>query len=111
MLWVLSAAIGALGLLIFSALGTPGLVLLFAPLLIAWMCSGPRRSLKAVGALAGFGVATLLVFAGAGARCADSAAQPNQSCTAPNLTFAIVATAVVLVVGLALTSRAWPRST
>jgi hypothetical protein len=82
MLLVLSAAIGALGLLIFSALGTPGLVLLFAPLLIAWMRSGPRRSLKGGG-----------------------------SCTAPNLTFAIVATAVVLVVGLALTSRAWPRST
>jgi hypothetical protein len=49
-LWVLSATIGALGILIFFTLGTPGLVLLFAPLLIVWTRSGARHSLKAGGA-------------------------------------------------------------
>ena len=105
-LWALSAAIGVLGIFILFTLGTPGLVLLFAPLVIVWTRSGARHSLKAGGALAGFGAALLLILAAANARCADFSAVPNQSCTAPDVTIISVAAAVILVLGLALTVRA-----
>lgn len=105
-LWVLSVATGVLGMLILFTLGTPGLVLLFAPLLVVWIRSGKRGSLKAGGALAGFGAAMLLILAAANARCAEFSGQPNQSCTAPDVTITSVAAAVVLGIGLALTFRA-----
>jgi uncharacterized membrane protein len=105
-LWVLSATIGALGILILFTLGTPGLVLLFAPLLIVWTRSGARHSLKAGGALAGFGATMLLILTLANARCAEFTAQARQSCIAPEVTVVSVAAAVVLVLGVALTFRA-----
>jgi hypothetical protein len=111
-LWISSAAIGVLGILILFTLGTPGLVVLFVPLLIAWTRSGARRSLKAGGALAGFGSAMLLILAAANARCSEFSAQPDQSCMAPDVTITSVVSAVLLVLGVALTFRARsPRST
>lgn len=106
MLWALSACIGVLGIVILFTLGTPGLLLLFVPLLIAWARSGSRWSLKAGGALAGFGATLLLILAASNARCAEFSAQPNQSCAAPDVTITSVAAAVLLVIGLALTFRA-----
>ena len=105
-LWMLSAATGMLGVLIVFTLGTPGLIVLFAPLLIVWTRSGGRGSLKVGGALAGFGSTLLLILIAANARCAEFAAQPDQSCTAPEVTVTSVAAPVVLVIGLALTFRA-----
>ena len=106
MLWALSACIGVLGILILFTLGTPGLLLLFLPLLVAWARSGPRWSLKVGGALAGFGGAMLLILGASNARCAEFSALPDQSCTAPDVTITSVAAAVMLVLGLALTFRA-----
>jgi hypothetical protein len=81
-------------------------VLLFAPLLILWIRSGTRGSLKAGGVLAGFGATLLLLLIAANARCAEFSTDPGQSCTAPDVTITSVAAAVVLVIGLALTFRA-----
>jgi hypothetical protein len=104
-MWMLSAATGVLGVFILFTLGTPGLVVLFAPLLIAWTRSGGRGSLKVGGALAGFGATLLLILTAANARCAEFSVQRDQSCTAPDVTITSVAAAVVLVIGLALTFR------
>lgn len=110
-LWLLSAAIGALGILILFTLGVPGVVLLFV-LVIMWTRSGTRRSLRAGGALAGFGATFLALMAVANARCAEFSAQDRQDCTAPDVTVFTVAVAVMVVVGSALTFRAWTlRST
>jgi hypothetical protein len=106
--WVLSAAIGALGILTFGTLGTPGFMLLIVPLLIAWMWSGIRRSLKAGGALAGFGTATILILAAANARCAEASTRPGESCTPPDVSLTLLAAAVALGVRLALTFPARP---
>ena len=105
-MWILSAATGVLGVLILFTLGAPGLVVLLAPLLIVWTRSGGRGSLKVGGALAGFGATLLLILIAANARCAEFAAPPDQSCTAPDVTITSVAAAVALVIGLALTLRA-----
>ena len=111
-MWMLSTATGVLGVFILFTLGTPGLVLLFAPLLIVWIRSGTRGSLKAGGVLAGFGATLLLILTAANARCAEFSAQPDQTCTVPDVTITSVAGAVVLVIGLALTFRAvLPRPT
>ena len=110
-LWVLSAASGAFGILILFTLGVPGVVLLFV-LVIMWTRSGARRSLRAGGALAGFGATFLALMAAANARCAEFSAQGRQDCTAPDVTVFTVTAAVMVVVGLALTFRAWTlRST
>ncbi|MDP9281337.1 MAG: hypothetical protein M3P38_04485 [Chloroflexota bacterium] len=106
-LWVLSAAIGVLGILVLFTVGAPGVVLIFVPLLIVWIRSGTHHSLKAGGALAGFGAAFLAILAAANARCAEFSAQDRQSCTAPDVTVFSVTAAVLLVLGLALTLRAW----
>lgn len=110
-MWMLSAATGVLGVFILFTLGTPGLVVLFAPLLIVWTRSGGRGSLKVGGALAGFGATLLVILAAANARCAEFSTQPEQSCTVPDVTITSVAAAVVLVLGLALTFRAVLRPT
>jgi len=104
-MWMLSAVTGALGVFILFTLGTPGLLVLFA-LLLVWTRSGGRGSLKVGGALAGFGATLLLILIAANARCAEFSGQPDQSCTAPDVTVTSVAAAVVLVIGLALTFRA-----
>jgi hypothetical protein len=104
-LWLLSATIGVLGILILFTLGPPGLVLLLLPALIVWTRPGSRGSLKAGGALTGFGSAMLLILAAANTRCAEFSALPNQSCTTPSVTVVSFAAAVVLVVGLILTFR------
>lgn len=110
-LWLLSAAIGVLGTLILFTLGVPGVVLLTV-LVFMWARSGTRRSLRAGGALAGFGATFLALMAAANARCAEFSAQDRQDCTAPDVTVFTVAAAIVVVVGLALTFRAWTlRST
>jgi hypothetical protein len=110
-LWFLSAALGVLAVLILFTLGVPGVVLLFV-LVIMWTRSGTRRSLRAGGALAGFGATFLALTAAANARCAEFSPQDRQDCTAPDLTVFTVAAAVMVVVGLTLTFRAWtPRST
>lgn len=103
---MLSATIGVLGILILFTLGTPGLALLFVPLVIAWSRSGDRHSLKGGGALSGFGAALLLILALANARCAEFSSPANQSCSAPDVTVVSVTSAVVLVMGVALTFRA-----
>jgi hypothetical protein len=103
---MLSAVTGMLGVLILFTLGTPGLVVLFAPLLILWIRSRTPSALKLGGTLSGFGAALLLILAAANARCAEFSAQPGQSCRAPDVTITSVAAAVVLAVGLALTARA-----
>jgi hypothetical protein len=103
--WALSAAIGVLGIFIFFALGVPGLVLLFAPLVVSWSRSGPRGSLRAGGALAGFGATYIALMAAANARCAEFSAPDRQDCMAPDVTVFTVAAAVLVVVGLALTLR------
>ena len=105
-LWALNAAIGVLGIFILFTLGVPGVVLLFA-LVVMSTRSGTRRSLRAGGALAGFGATFLAVTAAANARCAEFSAQDRQDCTAPDVTVFTVAAAVMVVVGLALTFRAW----
>jgi hypothetical protein len=105
-LWLPSATIGVLGIVILFTLGTPGLLLLFVPTLTVWILSGNRRSLKAGGALAGLGATLLLILAAANARCAEFSAQASQSCTAPDVTITSVAAAVVLASGLAFTFRA-----
>ena len=105
-MWMLSVATGALGVFILFTLGTPGLVVLFAPLLIVWTRAGDRGSLKLGGALAGFGAKLLLILIAANARCAEFSAQPDQSCTTPDVTITSVAAAVILAIGLALTFRA-----
>jgi hypothetical protein len=110
-LWLLSAASGVLGILILFTLGVPGVVLLFV-LVIIWTRSGTRRSLRAGGALAGFGAAFLALMAAANARCAEFSAQDRQDCTAPDVTVFTVAAAVMVVIGLAVSFRAWTlRST
>jgi hypothetical protein len=103
---MLSTATGVLAVVILFTLGTPGLLALFAPLLIPWTRSGGRGSLEVGGALAGFGSTLSLILTAANARCAEFSAQPNQSCTAPDVTITSVAAAVLLVIGLALTFRA-----
>jgi hypothetical protein len=105
-LWILSAAIGVLGIFILFTLGTPGLALLFVPLVIAWTRSEGRHSLKAGGALAGFGATLLLILYLANARCAEFSAQADGSCAAPDVTVVSVAAAIVLLIGVALTFRA-----
>jgi hypothetical protein len=106
-LWILSVAFGVLGILIVFTLGVPGLVVVFVPLLIVWLRAGARRSLRAGGALAGLGGGMLLILTAANARCAEFSAQPNQSCMAPDVTITSVTAAGLLVLGLALTFRAW----
>jgi hypothetical protein len=105
-LWLLSAAIGVLGILILFTLGVPGVVLLFAAAVVR-LRSEARRSLRIGGALAGFGGALLLILAAANARCAELSAPPDPSCTAPDVTVTSVAATALLVLGLALTLRAW----
>jgi hypothetical protein len=108
MLWVLSAASGVLGILMLFTLGVPGVVLLFVSLIV-WTRSGTRRSLRAGGALAGFGATFLGLTAAANARCAEFSAADRQDCAAPDVTVFTVAAATVVVVGLALTFHPWTR--
>jgi hypothetical protein len=105
-LWLLSAALGILGVLILFTLGVPGLVLLLAVVMM-WTRSVPRGALRAGGALAGFGATFLALTAAANARCAEFSAQDRQDCTAPDVTVFTLAAAVMVVVGLALSIRAW----
>ena len=105
-LWLISAAIGVFGISILFALGVPGVVLLLA-LVVMSTRSGTRRSLRAGGALVGFGATFVVLTAAANARCAEFSAQDRQDCTAPDVTVFTVAAAVMLVLGLAMTFRAW----
>jgi hypothetical protein len=105
---MLSAASGVLGILMLFTLGVPGVVLLLV-LVIVWTRSGTRRSLRAGGALAGFGATFLALTAAANARCAEFSAQDRHDCIAPDVTVFTVAAAAVVVVGLALTFRPWTR--
>jgi hypothetical protein len=98
-LWLLSAIGGVVAALGFLTLGTRGLVV--ALLLALVVVFGQRRALKASGALAGAGAATLVILTLAISRCLAYSTYLGQSCTAASLWFAMPFVTLALVIGIA----------
>ena len=89
----------------FVTLGTRGLAVALLIALLAVF--GQRRALKASGALAGAGAATLVILTLAISRCLEFSTYLGQSCTAASLWFAMPFVTLALVIG---TAYAIPRT-
>jgi apolipoprotein N-acyltransferase len=102
-LWLLSAIGGVFAALAFITLGTRGLAVALLLALLAVV--GQRRALKAAGALAGAGAATLVILTLAISRCLESSTYLGQSCIPASLTFAMPFVTLALLIGVAFTIR------
>ena len=103
-LWLRSTIGGVAAALGFLTLGTRGLAV--ALLIALWAAFGQRRALKAGGALAGAGVATLVILTLAISRCLELSTYLGHSCTPASLTFAMPFLTLALMIGVVFTVRA-----